>query len=346
VILPHEHVFVDLRCMFDPPREASEVARAHQPFNLETIGWIRYNYFRHYDNVLLGDDEAAAAEITRFRRYGGGTIVDVTPVGIGRDPLALARVSRATGVHIVMATGYYVGATHPADVAKRDHEDLAAQMIAEITDGAVLDRPTPDDQDWVRDPQSTSVRAGVIKVGCSFPLAPDEKKVLRAAAKAQRSTGAAITIHVGRHDRSALEIIDVLAEADADLARTILGHLDVRVERLETLDEIASSGCFLEFDLFGHEISYYPTTGPSGRDMPSDGQRLDLLQHVLERGHAARILISQDICTKHRLVQYGGHGYGYIPECVAPRMLERGWSEETVRRILVVNPAHALALPA
>lgn len=345
VTMPHEHIFTDLTDsgVFDPPREASQITRAYAPITLETLGWVRYNYFKHYDNCRLTDEDTAVSELQLYRRCGGATIVDVTPIGIGRDPLGLARVSRATGINVVMATGYYVGPTHPEHVEAQDEDDLAEGMIGEISDGAVLPRPVEPGHDFTREDTRTDIRAGIIKVGCSSPLLPSETKVLRAAAKAQRATGAPITVHVGRHDLSALEIVEVLGAADADISRTILGHLDVRVERLETLDAVAATGCFLEFDLFGNESSYYPTTGVGNRDMPSDGQRLDLLEHVIERGYLNRILISQDVGTKHRLVRYGGHGYGYIAECVAPRMVERGFARSDVQAILVDNPANALA---
>src|SRR4029078_2575322 len=111
------------------------------------------------------------------------------------------------------------------------------------------------------------------------------------------SRGAEITLRVGRHDRSALEIVAVLKETDADLSRVSLDHLDLLVERHETLIRIADSGCMLEFDMFGHESSYYPLTE---RDMPSDGQRLDVIADLLALGLADRILISHDICTRHR----------------------------------------------
>jgi phosphotriesterase-related protein len=177
-------------------------------------------------------------------------------------------------------------------------------------------------------------------VACSFPLTPGEKKVLRAAATAQHETGAAVTIHVGRDDRSALEILQLLAEDGAQLERTILNHLDIRVEKFETLVKIADSGCYLGFDLFGHESSYYPL---AKRDMPSDAQRLDTVTRLKELGYVTRILISQDICTKHRLIRYGGHGYGHILTNIVPRMRERGFSQDEIDIVLVRNPARVLA---
>jgi phosphotriesterase-related protein len=339
ITMPHEHLFIDTRCMFDPPTEGSDRRRAYAPFDLENLGWIRLHYFRHYDNLLLVDEQATIAELIHFKVAGGSTIVDVSTPGIGRDPVGLARAARASGVNVVMATGFYVASTHPAEVARMTEQDIVERMISEIRDGATLFPASAGDQDWQPVPMRTGVRAGIIKVAVSYPLHQEERKVLRAAAVAQRATGAAITVHVGRHELSAREILDTLAEADADLTRASMDHLDLRVEKMETLVDIAQSGCFLEFDLFGHESSYYPLTA---RDMPSDAQRLDVIGSLIDQGFLSQILISQDICTKHRLVAYGGHGYGYIPEHIVLRMRDRSWDESTIETIVIENPARLL----
>jgi phosphotriesterase-related protein len=343
VVLPHEHLFVDLTCMFDPPTQASDRSRAYAPFSLEHLGWIRTHYFRHHPNLTLDDEEVAASEVGLYKAAGGSTIVDVSTPGIGRDPLALARLSRATGVHVVMATGFYVASTHPLEVAEMTEDDVARRMVDEIEEGVVLRPAAGGDQDWDPVPVRTGVKAGIVKAAASYPLHPQERKVLRGAAAAQGQTGAAITVHVGRHEDSALEIVDTLGEAGADLSRCSLDHLDLRVERTETLLRIAESGCFLEFDLFGHESSYYPLTA---RDMPSDAQRLDVVRDLVDRGLTRQVLVSQDICTRHRLVRYGGHGYGHIVEHVVMRMRERGWAEDDIRAILVENPARLLTFSA
>lgn len=343
VTMPHEHLFVDLSCMFDPPTEATDRHRAYAPFALEHLGWIRTHYFRHYENLLLTDEDTAISELGLFKRAGGSTIVDVTPSGIGRDPVALARVARTSGVNVVMATGFYVASTHPPEVGGMTEDDVAERMLGEIRSGAVLTPAAGGDQDWQPVPTPTGVRAGIIKVAATYPLHPEERKVMSGAAKAQRTSGAAITAHVGRHERSALEVLDALRDAGADLARTSMDHLDLRVEKTETLLEVAETGCMLEFDLFGHESSYYPLTA---RDMPSDAQRLDVIGDLVSRGLVDQILVSQDICTRHRLVRYGGHGYGHIVGHIAMRMRERGWRDDDIDTILVRNTARLLTFAA
>ena len=78
--------------------------------------------------------------------------------------------------------------------------------------------------------------------------------------------------------------------------------------------------------------------------MPSDAQRLDLMKRVADAGYSGRVVIGQDIATNHRLVKYGGHGYGHILENIVPKMRRKGFSEDAIRAITVDNPARILAL--
>ena len=246
-------------------------------------------------------------EVRKFSEVGGGAIVDATTTGIGRNPNALAQISRESGVHIIMGAGLYVEAAHPKDMDERTMEDLAREIIGDIDEGV----------------EGSGVRAGIIgEIGCTWPLAPNERKSLSAAAIAQRETGAAIMIHPGRHPDAPLEILELLANGGADLSRVIMGHLDRTVFDFEALQSIAASGCFLEWDLFGNEGSYYPL---AEIDMPSDAQRLGFIRRIADAGYSDKIVIGQDIFTKHRLLKYGGHGYGHILENIVPKMRSKGF---------------------
>ena len=207
----------------------------------------------------------------------------------------------------------------------RSVEDLAREIVGDIVEGG----------------EEGGVKAGIIgEVGCTWPLAPNERKSLSAAAIAQRETGAAISVHPGRHPDAPLEILEVLANGGADLSRVVMAHLDRTVFEFDTLLSIAASGCYLEWDLFGNEGSYYPL---AEIDMPSDAQRLDFMKRAVDAGYCDRIVTGQDIFTKHRLVRYGGHGYGHILENIVPKMRRKGFSEDLIRAITVGNPARLLA---
>ena len=133
--LTHEHLLIDLECYFVEPNEASERAYVEAPLGMDNIGRLVARWTHNHAQFHLYDEPEAVRGAAAFMRAGGGTIVDVTSNGIGRDPLALARNSRATGVNVVMGAGYYVPASHPADMDHRSEDDLYAEMVADVTLG-------------------------------------------------------------------------------------------------------------------------------------------------------------------------------------------------------------------
>jgi phosphotriesterase-related protein len=320
----HEHLLIDFTLMFRLPEDTGEKLKAHQPLSMENLGWVRYDPFRNRDNLEVLDEGVAVSEALLFKARGGRTIVDATTIGIGRNPGALARIARATGLNIIMGAGYYVDRAQPDGMDDRSEADLGDEMASDIVDGV----------------GDTGVRAGIIgELGCSWPLTGNERKVLAGAAMAQRRTGAAILIHPGRNTRAPFEILDVLAEAGADIGRVIMGHLDRTILDDDVLLELAGRGAYLEFDLFGWETSYYSL---ADLDMPSDAQRIGYVKGLVEQGHAEQVVLAHDVCTKHRQSRYGGHGISHILENIVPRMRERGISAEDVNSMLVDNPARAL----
>ena len=68
------------------------------------------------NNLILDSISDAVSELQLFHEAGGGTICDVTIVGIRCKPEALPQISLESGVNIVMGTGYYVGSYLSEDV--------------------------------------------------------------------------------------------------------------------------------------------------------------------------------------------------------------------------------------
>ena len=323
--LTHEHLLIDIRVTRDVPTDPDAMAFYDKPVTMETAGYIRYYFAQNADASILGDIDTAVEEAALFKQHGGGTLVDVTSIGIARDPAGLARISRESGVNVIMGSSYYVQAAHPPDMGSKSEDEIVDEIVRDVTEGV----------------GDTGVRAGIIgEVGCTWPLEEDERKVLRASARAQRLTGAPLLIHPGRNESAPMETIQVVAEAGADLSHTIMAHLDRTVFEKETLTALAESGCYLEWDLFGREQSYYPLNLKAG--MPSDAKRMEDIAWTIAQGYGDRVVVAHDIASKDRLIKYGGHGYFYILGHIVPRMRALGFKEEDIDKILVDNPAAAL----
>jgi phosphotriesterase-related protein len=324
VTLPHEHLLIDFAVMFREPAGASDKGLAQQPVTLANLGWVRQHFNANLDNLRLLDEQTAQDEILLFKHAGGRTVVDPTNGSLSRDPLALARIARATGLNIVMGAGYYVAAAHPPDMDRRSEDALVREIVREVTVGV----------------GDTGIRAGLIgEIGNTWPWTENEKKVMRAAVEAQRQTGAPLMIHPGRHETAPMQLVELVQKQGGDLRRTIMCHVERTIADERHLHDLADTGVWLEYDLFGMENSYYPYNPDF--DMPNDGGRMRQILALIARGHRDQILMSHDIAYKTSLTKYGGYGYHHLLVNVVPRLRRKGVDDAGLRRLLVENPARA-----
>lgn len=323
ITLCHEHIFLDLSCWWCHPRSSERIHVVDAPVQALDREILIGDPYHNRDNLLLDDDALAAKELALFKALGGKTVVDLSTRSIGPYPERLRDVSLATGLNIIAGTGFYVKRAHPQEVGNLNVDDLAGQMISDLSDGMC----------------GTDIRAGVIgELGTSAPIHMDEAKVLQAAAFAHQATGAPINIHLTIFAAEGHNVLDLLENCGVDPQFVALSHLDERPD-LDYHLSLARRGCFVEFDCFGSECRFDEDEVKE----PTDAERIDSLMHLLDAGFEKQLLLSQDICTKMQLRQYGGNGYDHILRSIVPELKKRGVSDSTLSNLLIHNPAHFLS---
>lgn len=277
----------------------------------------RWDYWQ-----LTRDRVTILEELRAYREAGGRSLVDLTLPGVGRDPAWLVDLAQASGLHLVMGCGWYRGAYYPADalIDRRSVDDLANELVREATHGV----------------GETGIRPGIIgEIGTDKPwLSAQEERVHRAAARAARRTGLAITTHAVLSPVG-LDQLRIFEEEGADPARVVIGHAD-SYPVLEHYLAIVERGASVEFDFLG--MAFTPT------ERHGEGRVVELLCELLARGHVDRILISQDVCHDSQLRRYEGHGYIYLALSFLPRLLAAGVSEAEIEAITVANPRRLLTI--
>lgn len=321
----HEHLLCDLSELVDDNVPASRRELVDEEIRLENYHRIR-RYSGNRPNMRLTSIPDAIEEMTRYRAAGGGAIIDCTPIDLARDPDGLAAISQVTGVAIVMGTGYYVAAVHTPELREADIGDIEAGFYADITEGSGDGQILP----------------GIIgEIGLTWPVDPVEEKVLRAAARVQIQTGLPLNIHPGRDTQAPLAAMRIVFEEGVNPDRVVVSHIDRTLFQIKDMIELAKTGAYLEFDLFGQEASYYPR---SPIDMPNDATRIDCILDLGDAGYAGQIVASQDICHKVNITKYGGEGYTHILHNVLPLMKRKGMSEEDIDVLFTRNPRRLLTV--
>lgn len=145
-----------------------------------------------------------------------------------------------------------------------------------------------------------------------------------------------VSIHPGRDNKAPFELVRLFLEAGGKADKLIMSHVDRTIFDIEEILEFAALGTFVQMDLFGTECSFYQLN--TDADMISDAERINKIRKLIEEGRADQVLMSHDIHTKHRLVNFGGHGFSHILNNVIPKMKFRGVSDEVIHQITVENP--------
>lgn len=338
VVMPHEHVFIDQTIPFAKPAlwKASKIAFPvteeelklwNEPFSARNRGDFLFKIFgANREALVLDSRDDAVAELKDYRDAGGSTIVDVTTGGLGRNPGLLKEVADKSDVKIVMGAGLYRTAWHPDDIDGLSVDDLTEKFVREIVEGV----------------DGTGIRAGIIgEIGAEdltlVPRDSNEVRVLRAAARASRLTGASITVHnfFGRN-HIWHTAIDILLEEGADPARIIMGHVTAdSAADLEFIESLLRRGVNIQFDTLG---APFAIAAPEIDNRPN----VDAIWELVKRGYASRILLSQDVCTRFQMRKYGGFGYNFVLTNLIPYLQHRGVAKQDIEMMVKRNPRRLL----
>jgi predicted metal-dependent phosphotriesterase family hydrolase len=298
----------------------------------------RVDYHEHLFQVsplLVGDElideQRSGAEARSLHTAGIASMIEATPVGLGRNPSGVARISVQTGMHIVATTGAHreehYGSGHW--LLERTETELAQRFIEDVT-GTMASCDEPDPQPAATTPAGNPVRAGILKAGIGYwEISEFERRTLGAVAAAHVRTGAPVMVHL-EFGSAAFEVLEILASAGVDSSAVVLAHVD-RNPDPGLHAELAAQGAYLGYDGAGRHKSY------------PDSVLIDCLAGAAARGAGERILLGGDVARRTRYQAYGGMpGLAYLPQRFIPR-LERLAGAELVTAVLETNPQRLLA---
>ncbi len=333
ITMCHVHLLIELgvaeQKILLPEMTASEKALYDKPVTIDILGKIRRNYYCVKDDLILGDVNVAIEELLHYKGMGGGSVVEAGVIGIRRDPLGLKQISNVTGIHVICSTGWYIGASHPAYVKQKSRDELCHFMVQEIQNGI----------------GNTGIRAGLIKVALSgptpdVPFTGDEEKTLRAAARAQSQTGAALTIHPCHHMGRARHwdtYLKILQDEGANLEKVYLSHMEFYAADTDYQQKLLDRGVTAAYDQFGFEEYVKP-----GVRKPSDHERVHGVVRLVEAGYVKQIVLSNEVVSKSHLKKYGGYGYSHVLENIVPDLKYCGVTQEQLNTMLIDNPRRLL----
>jgi len=220
-----------------------------------------------YDEQLELD--AALLAVNGAKDRGVRTIVDPTAMFGGRDVNFMKRVAEQTGVRIVACTGIYSYDYLPHYFENRDVDVMADHFVEDIEIGV----------------QGTGIRAAFLKCAAdSAGVTEHVEKIHRACARASLQTGAPIMAHsmpaVGTGPRQ----VEIFREEGVEMTKVQIAHCG-DTEDVAYIEGLIEQGVYVGLDRYGLEMY-----------LPID-KRNATAAELLRRGHAERLMISQDFCA-------------------------------------------------
>lgn len=267
----------------------------------------------------LDNEDASRAEAAALLRSGAAAMVEATPIGLGRDPAAVARISRATGLHVVHTTGAHRHAHYPPGQSLPEHstEELLALFRRELLEGM----------------DGTGVRAGLVKVGVGlWSIDSFERRAVTAAGRLAGELGVPVMVHL-EHGSAAHEVLDLLTAEGCPEDRVALAHVD-RNPDPGLHGELAARGAYLGYD------------GAARHQRWPDSVLLACLTATVAAGGGERVLLGGDVARRSRYTSYGGMpGLAYLFTRFVPRV-RAAIGDRATDMVLRANPSRWLAWEA
>ena len=321
--LPHEHILIDMEnCVDEMP---------HAEFHGKITPSNRYlmvsDPYYIKENAAYTDEEVAVRELALFKQYGGATIVDCTPDDIGRDVRALRRISEQTGVNIIVGCGHYTDPSLSDEIKNRSVSALTDEILHDLTVGV----------------QGTDMRAGVIgEIGTSAEITAAEHKCVEAALIAARETGASVHFHTSLWEENGKTVLEIAKKLGTDLSQVCIDHIDVDL-RYDYCKYLLDEGAWIEFDNCGKEFFMPPRDhGKIRGKFAYDMERAEMIARLISDGYGERLLVTNDLCLKTMLAEYGGNGFMHVARSILPMLRYVGVSEADIDRLVITNPANFL----
>lgn len=257
----------------------------------------------------------AIAEARAARERGVRTLVDLTPINLGRDIHVIREVAERAEMQVIAATGFYW--VEEPWLQGWEADRLVEFLVRDITHGI----------------QGTGARAGIIKAATDRPGVTDtNRKLLQVAARLHRATGVPISTHTDVHHHTGLAQQDVFEAEGVDLSRVVIGHCG-DTEDVEHLEQILGRGSFIGMDRFGLDFI-----------LPME-KRVTTIAELCRRGWVRQLVLSHDACChidwfpRETVQQLAPRWtFRHIPDEVLPALRAAGVSEADVRVMTVENP--------
>ena len=220
-------------------------------------------YGKNFEQQILSD-------LKEMKENGIATVVDASPVTLGRDVKELKKVSGISGVNIIATTGWW--GCEPPYLGPSTAEQWAQCFADDINKGC----------------DGTDIKAGIFKASRDKE-GPTEwvRKMHHAVGMAQRETGKKIMLHTYCPTETPRHQLKILREEGVDMNDVVVDHIPETTD-IDFVRWIYDQGAWIGVDRM--PIISFPGEYAVGTET-----RIKFVKTMLDAGMGDRMLFSHDI---------------------------------------------------
>ncbi len=281
----------------------------------------------HYPQMYRPDYmEKAVEDLHEMKACGFSTIVEATPVCLGRDVRALKKASELSGVNIIASTGWW--GCEPPYLGPSTAEQWARCFIDDINVGC----------------DGTDIKAGILKAAMDYDGAtPWKVKMHHAVGMAQVETGKKIFLHTYCPTETPRKQLVALKEVGVDMNNVAVDHIPETTD-LDFVKWIYDQGVWLGID----RIPIMRLPGDCGAVHAET--RLKFVKTLLDEGMGDRMLFSHDFSSvsplfdnqpedvKEDVVRQNPYRFRYLKEYAFPKIADMGIDPDYLWSLTYKNP--------
>ena len=287
----------------------------------EHVVCINPSFYSAFGEKWLPREKVIDRAVQLFKQAkeecGVSTIIDGTPIDLGRDIEMIKTISEQSGVNILVSSGVYC--SEEVFLRGKKAEKLASYFIDECQMGIA----------------GTNVKPAILKCATGrLGVIEINKTLLTAMAITQKETGLPIFAH-NEHDlKTPDEQLKIFEKHGVDLEKVVIGHCSDSHD-IEYLLDLLKNGCYLGFD----------------RIYPSVYERqAETISKLIAKGYEDKLLVSHDFFAFY---DFGDtdldkqansiRDFTTVHKKLLPSLRGLGISETAVKRLTNDNPRKMLS---
>lgn len=301
--------------------DSSELGTTLMHEHITFADWsMREEFGKRFFDESKVEDTASEQFAKVKQECNVSTIVDATPINVGRDVHLIQNVAKRSGVNVIVSSGFYY--QEEPSLENRPEDSVYELLLGECKNGI----------------EDTGIFPGMMKAASAKEgMTPFAVKMHRATGRVAAEMDLPIFCHHDPSTKCGIDIVQILEDVGMKPEKIIIGHAGDTTD-IDYLHKLLESGCYIGLDRFGY----------CAFDNSLEN-RVKVAVELCREGFSRQIILSHDLAVymgvfenwetfKDGPMQHMSPNYTYLHKTVLPMLEKGGVTQEEIEQMLNRNP--------